>query len=195
MKTSSSSREACSRPTRPVDAKALSAILQNVRSTAFRLETLQYYAGDDEELDEFRHGLPLRERSIETSPYLRRIAVATLAGRHWSRIHVIDQPLTDYVRFELASYIGSAAVGERIMIADRSGSPDLETLRQDFWLLDDGLPDETALLMDYADDGKFTGTRTADAATLDWCRRMRDTAARYAVPLNEYLASEGRRVA
>lgn len=197
MRTSSSSRAACSPPTTPVDARELSARLQSVRSSAFRLETLQYYAGDDEELDEYRRGLPLREWSVRTSPYLRRLAAATLAGQQWSRVHVVTQPLSDYVRFELASYIGSAAVGEQIAIADVSASAELSSLiGHDFWLVDDDRDDTAALMMSYGSGGDFQGaSETSDPATLEMCRAARRLAWRHAVGLNAFIASAGLRVA
>lgn len=196
MSRSSSSRAASLRPGRPVDASELGERLEAVRSTAFRLETLQHYAGDEDELDEFRRGLPLREWSIRTSPYLRRLAEATLAGQRRSRIHVVEQPLSDYVRFELASYVGSAAVGEQVMIADRSAASELEDLRQDFWLLDEELPEAVALMMHYGSDGTLLSvTAETGDATLSWCRQARFLAASHAVPLNDYIARQNLRVA
>jgi hypothetical protein len=179
-----------------VDGRELGEHLAAVRSTAFRLECLQHYAGDEEELDEFRRGLPLRERSVRTSPYLRGLAEATIAGQQWSRIHVVEQPLSDYVRFELASYVGSAAAGEQVMIADRSASRDLDELRQDFWLLDEQLPGAVALMMHYTISGAFLGANaTSDPDTLAWCRQARFLAASHAVPLNAYIVRENLRVA
>lgn len=179
-----------------MDASELGERLAAVRSTAFRLETLQHYAGDEEELDEFRRGLPLREWSVRTSPYLRRLAAATLGGQQWSRIHVVDRPLSDYVRFELASYVSSAAAGEQVMITDRSADPELGELRQDFWLLDEELPGAVALMMDYNPGGDLHGvTAASDEPTLAWCRRARFLAASHAIPLNDYIARQGLRVA
>jgi hypothetical protein len=196
MSVSSSSRAPSPRRGRPVDGRELSERLAAVQSTAFRLETLQHYAGDEEELDEFRRGLPLRERSVRTSPYLRRLAEATLAGQQWSRIHVIEKPLTDYVRFELASYVGSAAAGEQIMVADRSAAAELGELRQDFWLVDKELPGAVALMMHYDQGGEFLGATAADdGRTLAWCRHARFLAASHAVPLNDYIARQNLRVA
>jgi hypothetical protein len=179
-----------------VDASEIGERLAAVRSTAFRLETLQHYAGDEEELDEFSRGLPLREWSVRTSPYLRRLAEATLGGQQWSRIHIVEQPLSDYVRFELASYVSSAAVGEQIMIAERSANPDLAHLQEDFWLLDEELPGATAVMMSYSPGGVLTGAvALTGRRTLNWCRQARFLAASHAVPLNDYIARQNLRVA
>lgn len=179
-----------------MDASELGERLAAVRATAFRLETLQHYAGDEDELDEFRRGLPLREWSVRTSPYLRKLAESTLAGQQWSRIHVVDRPLSDYLRFEMASYVSSAAAGEQIMITDRSADPELGELRRDFWLLDEELPGACALLMHYDDRGVLlAATARSDGDTLAWCRRARFLAASHAIPLNDYIARENLRVA
>lgn len=196
MRGWSSSRAAFWRPTSPMDAEGLAASLQGTRSTAFRLETLQYYAGEDEDVDAFRRGLPRAQRSVVTSSYLRRLAIATLAGKRWERVHVVDSPLTDYVRYELAAYVESAAVGEDIRIGDRAVSPQLADLQQDFWLLDEAAPAAQALIMDYDGQGRFLGARRADdPGTLAWCRQARKIALRHSVPLNAYLASDRQHVA
>jgi hypothetical protein len=173
-----------------MDAEGLSRSLQQVTSSAWRLETLQYYAGEDDEVEDFRNGRPRAERSVTTSPYLRRLAAAALEGRSWARVHVVDHPLTDYLLYELGAYVESAAVGESIRIANRSASPALGGLRQDFWLIDEATPSAAALLMDYDAAGRFQGARkAADAGTLEWCRSVKDLVLRYAVPLNAYLAA------
>ena len=108
------------------------------RVSAFRLETLRQYAvpAEDERIAAFREHRPLPERSVRTSPWLRRIADTTAAGKRWSRVHVVDEPLSEYVRFEMVTYRESAQAGEEIRIADRRADPALDALQTDFWLFD-----------------------------------------------------------
>jgi hypothetical protein len=70
------------------------------RVSAFRLETMQYYSvsAEDARIRAFREGTPRPERSVRTSPWLRRIALTTAAGKLWSRVHVIKEPLSEYLR-------------------------------------------------------------------------------------------------
>ena len=173
------------------------ACFDRFTATAFRLETLQHYAGEDERLEAFRLGLPLPERSVRTSPWLARIAVTTVAGKRWQRVRVVEEPLTEYTRYELASYVESQAAGEEIRVLRRaravlpSGS-----LRRDFWLMDEGTPDAFALLMDYSHDGRFLGAEVStDPVVLLTCRDERDRALSQSLPLNEYLASDAARAA
>ena len=79
------------------------------RST-FRLETLQRYAvsEEDERLRAFREGAPRPERSVRTSPWLRRIAVTTVAGKRWQRVHIVEHPLSEYLCYEIEGYVESA---------------------------------------------------------------------------------------
>lgn len=102
----------------------------------------------------------------------------------------LEAPLTDYTEYQLTGYQESSAAGEDIRITNRAASPELAGLREDFWLLDEGHRSEAAMLMNYTDDGEFTGALlTRDGTTLRHCRQAKALAIRYSVPLNEYLAT------
>lgn len=162
--------------------------------TAWRLEALQRYAVDEEEerIRAWREGLPRPERSVRTSPWLRRIAVTTAAGKQWGRLHVVDQPLSEYVRYELGGYIESAAAGEEIRIADRAADPGLAAIGPDFWLFDEDTPGAYAIVMSYDGDGHWLGAEyTTDPAALGRCRQVKALAVAASVPLNVYLARIG----
>lgn len=176
------------------------AAFDRATRSVFRLETLQQYTVGAEEaaIEAFRRGDPRPERSVRTSPWLARIATSTVAGVEWSRIHVVDEPLSEYVRYEVNGYVESQAAGERIGIAPRGAARDLDGLRDDFWLFDAGTSDAYAVLMSYDQDGRWLGADlTADTAVLADLVARRDVASRHAVPLNVYLSSrrEERRVA
>ena len=168
------------------------AYFDRFHTSVFRLETLQRYTVDEEQerITAFLQGLPRPERSVRTSPWLRRIAVTTANGKRWQRVHVVDHPLSDYLRYEMASYVESAAVGEEIRIADRAESRDLAELGQDFWLFDEDAADAFALLMRYNHAGHFLGfDHTADPQNLAECSRQRAAALSHSVGLNTYLAT------
>lgn len=163
------------------------------QTDVFRLETLQSYNVPEEEgrIRAWRDGLPRPERSVRTSPWLRRIAVTTAAGKHWCRIHVVDQPLTEYLRYEIVGYVESAAAGEEIRIADRAAHPDLQNMDLDFWLFDAEGSYPFAVLMRYDDECRWIGADyTEDPETLQRCRTQREIAFRHSVPLNVYLATK-----
>jgi hypothetical protein len=169
----------------------LARCFDTFRVSAFRLETLNRYVvpPEDDRIAAFRTGQPLPERSVRTSPWLRRLARTTAAGKHWSRVHVVDRPPSDYVRFELVTYQESAEAGEVIGIADRRAHPALDYLRRDFWLFDAETDHPSAALISYDHDGGYIGAAvTTEPAIVAACRATRDLARRHSVPLHVYLA-------
>lgn len=169
-----------------MNAAELSACFDNFRHSAFRLETLQHYAipDEDEGLRAFREGLPRPERSVRTSDWLRRVALSTAAGKSWSRVHLIQEPLSEYLRYELVSYVESAAAGEEIRLA--WWAADLAV--GDFWLFDAETSDEFAVLMHYGEDGEVLGfERVDDAAAVATLRGVRDAAWSRSWSLAEHL--------
>jgi hypothetical protein len=163
-------------------------------TSAWRLEVRQLYAsaGEAERIRAWREGQPRPERSVRTSPWLRRVAVTTADGKQWGRVHVVSHPLSEYLRYEMVGYVESAAAGEEIRIADRAASSALDDLGPDFWLFDSGTEHAFAVLMRYDDDGRLAeyepvSTRTALAA----CCGIRDLVLAHSIPLNAYLAAAG----
>lgn len=155
---------------------------QSTRS-AFRLETLPQYLvpHEDEALAAWRKG----ERRLDTpeeNSWLAEIKATTSNGYRWHRVHILDYPLTEYSEWELHGYQANAAAGEEIFIADRACDPELEQLRQDFWLLDDA----TAIRMIYDEDGRFLYPELAD--DVGPYLEMRSIALRHSEPLSDYLA-------
>jgi hypothetical protein len=170
----------------------LSACFDLFERTADRLETLPAYAvggAEEERLRAFRLGLPRPERSVRTSPWLARIARTTAAGKSWRRIRVLGWPLTEYQRYQLVGYQESAAAGDVIRISDRSAHPELGALDEDFWLFDVGGSQPFAARMTYDDVGRYVGSEiTAAPEAIERCKAALQLAARYAVPLDAYLA-------
>lgn len=170
------------------------ACFDQFTASAWRLEALQQYLVDEEQerIRAWREGLPRPERSVRTSPWLRRMAVSAAGGKQWGRVHVVDSPLSEYLRYELGGYAESAVAGEVIGIADRAAAPGLAGLGPDFWLFDEGLSGEFAIVMSYDGDGRWLGAeRTSVPAVLGRCRQAKALALEHAVPLNAYLASIG----
>jgi hypothetical protein len=162
-------------------------------ASAFRLETLRNYAvpAEDARFAAFRQGQPMPERSVRTSPWLQQIAATTAAGKSWHRVHVMDHPLSEYERFELACYVESAAAGEEIRIADRAAHPGLASLTRDFWLFDSATDRPFVALMDYDHAGHYTGAEISDdPAVVSQCEADRRLAREHSVPLNAYREIE-----
>ncbi len=157
------------------------------KESAFRLETLPQYLvpQEAEEFADWKAGKPIRRRTPENHEGLARIQRAVARGFRRYRVHILDQPLTDYLRFELYGYLDSVAVGSEIYVADRDTHPDLAELHEDFWLYDD----EIGVRMFYDGEGHFLYPELIDE--LKPYREMRDTSLRHAEPLTDYLARKG----
>jgi hypothetical protein len=90
------------------------------------LETLdQYAAGYEEEaIRRFLAGKPPDPGFIGL--WLERVAAATGAGRQMQRVHVVTEPLSDYLRYEMDGYRLTVAAGEDAGILPRSVARQLE---------------------------------------------------------------------
>jgi hypothetical protein len=173
-----------------VTPEEFDALFEAFRHTVARLETLPAYDVGGQEavrLHAFREGLPRPVRSVSTDPWLARIAITTVtAGKCWTRVRVVDEPLTDYQRYQLASLREAQAVGEEVLLVQRSA----DVAGPDFWLFDENEPDAHAVVMLYSEQGQWLG---ADLVTDP--REVRELAERLhavaasAVPLNEFLVS------
>jgi hypothetical protein len=178
-----------------VSGDILDECFGNFRHSALRLETLPAYAvsGEAERIQAWREGRARPERSVRTSEYLREVAANVLAGRERIRVRIVDHPLSEYCRYQMGSYIETAAAGEQIRIVVRGGGSeqarqDLEIVT-DFWFFDHGTDHERAALLHYDANGAFTGARLAAEPDLAFCRKLWATAYKHSVHINEYLAS------
>lgn len=148
----------------------------------FRLEALPTYLVEQEVEDfaAWRRG----DRTLltpETNTWLANIRDTTAAGARWSRVRILDYPLTDYAEFELHGYQANQRAGEQISVADRAWSRELADLREDFWIFD-----ETVVCMNYDQDGHFLRPELAtDTAPF---HAMRAIGLRHSVALDAFLA-------
>jgi hypothetical protein len=105
--------------------------------SAFRLETLPQYLvqSEAEEFANFLKGEPVPS-TVETSPWFRQMAAGTKAGKRWHRVHTVERPLSDYLRYEIEGYRDCVLCGDDVRIADLGGHPELRAFTEDFWLFD-----------------------------------------------------------
>jgi hypothetical protein len=174
-----------------MDAASFDALFDTFTDSVFRLETLQHYSvsAEDARFKAFREGTARPERSVRTSPWLRRIAVSTAEGKSWSRVHLVTHPLSEYLRYELVSYVESQAAGEQIGIVDLDAQAGLDLMKTDYWLFDGDTDHARVVLMNYGADGRLINRELKTSAS--WVTRaelFRDDLAEVALPLNVYLA-------
>jgi Family of unknown function (DUF6879) len=171
-------------------------LYQNCRVSAYRLEVQQYYhvPEDIERQAAFREGRPLpppRPHAVES---LRLIRQLTQAGRRIGRVHVVDRPLSEYVRYELSLYPSNVEAGEEVWIADRSAHPDLDQLRTDFAIIDGETGQPDVITFQYDDAGRLLGyEHVADRDLARRCWQDFVLVRECAVPLAEFVATGRRR--
>lgn len=153
----------------------------------FRLETLQAYVAPGEigPLAAFQAGEPVPFDAADEA-WSAMIAGHVSSGRTLRRVHVIEEPLSPYVRFELAvAYTAGLAGGEDIRVVPvRRGQWPTGVPREDFWLFDAA----RVWRMFYDVDGRPLGAELDDdpavvARYLQW----QDAALALSVPVTDYI--------
>jgi hypothetical protein len=168
----------------------LLAMYRDAKAEVFRLEAQERYdveaeAGQIRAFEET--GAVPSDPAVEESMAVVRAAVD--GGTHVYRAHVVDLPLSPYMRYELAAYAENLAVGEDVSIAVRSRHPGLAALGADFVLFDPGTDGAAVVWMDYDAEGHLTGTRySGSPADIARAVQHRDAVMAHAVPLREFTA-------
>lgn len=165
------------------------ALFDQFEQSAFRLELLDRYTveEEDEPLRRYRAGQPQDPSWRE--PWAQFVRDAVRHGKRVSRVHVVDEPLSEYLEFEFTcGYPANVAAGEAVRVFMLSEYPLLTFPRRDFWLFDDVV----AAVMDYDDNGSFLGA-DATSAPVELARyqHVRDYLVNESVPLGDYLESLG----
>jgi len=167
----------------------LTALFQGITDDAFRLEVRQRYnvPYEDELVRAFDAGEPPPDNE-EITRYETELRALRATGRRPYRVHVIELPLTLYMRYELDGYRTSIEAGEEILIADRAWHPDLAELTEDFMLFDGDTDHASVVWYRYNDNDELIGRPYSDnPADIELCRRHRDLAMAYAVPYAEFM--------
>ncbi|MEU1733329.1 DUF6879 family protein [Streptosporangium sp. NPDC020145] len=127
----------------------LSELFASSKRDVFRLETRQAYkvAGEKARLAAWKSGAPW---PADTTPWQERLKLLVPRGVRMRRVHVVELPLTEYLRWEIESYTRNASFGEEIQLIERERVPE-GVPNVDFWLFDK----RTVVLMHYNDDGEL----------------------------------------
>jgi hypothetical protein len=171
---------------RDVDGPEFDRLFTDVRQSWFRLETLQRY-NDDYERDDFAAFLRGQPLDATPGPWQAMVREHVTAGRELIRVHVIEEPPSDYIRFELAAYRLNVAAGEDVrVIPIRRGDWPADVPHHDYWLFDD----EHLWLMDYDTTGALEAIRLIeDPIALDHHRQGRDAAIAHSLSLADYAGA------
>lgn len=177
----------------PPESAEFGALFRTFARSMFRLETLQVYRGqrDLDLLDQFLAGKP-RPPDPAKAEWTEMITSNVRAGKAVQRVHVVFEPLTDYLRFELTwGYEPNAAAGEdiRIIPVGKDSPWPADVPQHDFWLFD------SARLYDmhYDSEGVWLGAEhVADPGKIVNACRWRDAALCLGMPWATYVRGTSR---
>jgi hypothetical protein len=169
-------------------------LYRNCKVSAHRLETLQHYTvpGDEPRQHAFHTTGALPPPGPGKQEDLDLIASLRQAGRRVERVHIVTQPITDYLRYELAVYHENAAAGETIRLADGT-RPGLADLTTDFAIFDPETDEPHVILFDYDRGGQVRGYQHSQApTTVTRCWDAYRLALRHSVALTDFAAGLAR---
>lgn len=174
----------------PPGSPAFRDRFEQFRYSVFRLETLQSYgnSGEDPALEAFQAGHP-HLVTPGKQRWTAMIRANAHAGRTLQRVHVVTEPISDYLRFELTwGYGPNVEAGEDIRIIPvAEGDPwPADLPHRDYWLFDA----RELYDMHYESDGTWLGTEpVTDPDRIVQACTWRDAALFHAVPWSEYVAT------
>ena len=175
----------------PTNAPGFDDHFNRAEVNIFRLETLQCYgnSGEDPALAAFEAGEP-HLITPGKREWITLVRDRTAAGCTMQRVHVVREPITDYLRFELTwSYQPNRDAGEDIGIVPvppgdpwPCGLPE----RTDFWMFDFSVLYE----LRYDPNGSWIAAeQVTEWAAIEQARRWRETAIQLATPWRLYIDS------
>ena len=172
----------------PPTAPAFYEMFETARYSIFRLETLPAYGGSGEGggLAAFLAGDP-RPTHQEMLEWMDLIRANARIGCVMRRVHVVEEPLSDYLRFELCwGYPYSVSAGEdvRILAVSEGEAWPEDVPHWDFWLYDS----HRLIDMHYDRDGDWLGVEPVEAPSrIVAANRARDAALHQSVPWVTYI--------
>ncbi len=132
------------------------------RFTAYRLESLQCYdvSYEKAEFDLFLGGKQRGEFPGIAQWIDGTVRPARDSGKLLHRVHVVEEPLSDYVRFECAwAYAHTVPAGEDVRLIPVPPGEWPEGLpHYDYWLFDSSI----LITMNYKEDGLFEAAEIVD---------------------------------
>lgn len=155
--------------------------------TAYRLETLQVYdvGYEDEPMRQFLAGGPM-PGDPSKNEWCTLIRESVAAGKRMSRVHIVVEPLTDYLRYEIGwSYAPNVDAGEdiRIIPVQPGEWPPLPK-GYDYWLFDSS----ELWVMTYDAEGRFLyAEHRQDPGEIVLYNHMRDAAMHAATEYHAYM--------
>lgn len=172
-----------------IDDQRFKKLFDEYEHTAFRLEPRDRYnvPHDMELLADYLAGKPLDLVSMDS--WTSGVRTAASQGKRMSRVRVVSEPLTDYIKCSLIVAKTNNAAGEDIRYLPRDHAEKLGLPDTDWWLFDS----VRAAILHFDDDDRPTGEYdlTEDLGFIVQCNHWRDVAWHHAVTREEFAAKHG----
>nr|MDT0662104.1 hypothetical protein [Micromonospora sp. DSM 115978] len=165
------------------DPDAFQKLFLNFEHAAFKFEVRRAYGVRSEDLP-FQQFLQGHDPGIEwLREWLDLMESQISTRKRVERVRVVDDPPSDYLRFEISITPHNLAVGEDIRYLDRDLAEELGLPHHDFWLFDS----RKLAVLHFGDDDTFLGFETIDGVhdILQHCY-WRDVAWTRAVRFTDY---------
>lgn len=170
---------------------AFKQLFDHYRYSVFRLETEQNYDSPNEVagLRAFLRGEPPPPDDPGKAEWISVVHAARRTRRTIQRVHVVTEPLSDYIRYELAwSYAPNLQAGEdiRIVAVPKGHAWPVELTCADFWLFDAS----RLYVMKYDQHNAWRGVRQIhDPSQIIHAAQAREAALHLSVPYTDYVNS------
>lgn len=164
-------------------------ISQHHRTDLLRVQTLDFYGvvSDDEDFHRYLDGAPEPDASGK-SAWLQQLRDDTANGRIWRNVHVVSEPLGDYLRYQFEwCYVPNMAAGQQIRVLSTETTPAADAVLElgDFYVIE-GI---RAARMRYGDDGSFDGVAAVGDDAARSYRAIAEMAWNMATPFTEWWAA------
>ncbi|MFE1100291.1 DUF6879 family protein [Nocardiopsis alba] len=164
-------------------------LFRHYRHTAWRLETRTFY-GVLHENEPFQRWLAGDDSDLEWfTPWLKMMRPELATGKRMERVRLIDDPPSDYLRWELWSTPYNLGIGEDIRYLPCTHPIVEELPDQDFWVFDS----RRVAWFEFDEKGNVLGARLSEEPEqVLTALRARDAAWHHALTFTQYMATRVR---
>lgn len=168
-----------------ISGAAFTNLFRSYRYTAWRLETRRFYGKVNEDRP-YQEWLAGKDPGIEWfKPWLRMMREELARGKRMERVRIIDDPPSDYLRWELWGTPYNLGVGEDIRYLPRDHPVVAELPGEDFWVFD-----SRAVAWLQFDGDQFIGATIDESpGAVTEAVAARDAAWHHALTYPQYMAT------
>lgn len=169
-----------------IEADHFGDLFATVERSSWRWECQGHYAVDEDEVDQWRAGTAVRGNADDMA-WRAYIQGLRQRGIPFERVRMLTEPLTDYLRWMLATTQWNVDSGEDIRWLSQSAATELGLPSYDFYLLDDN---RVAIFL-FTEAKDLLGVDVDDDAdVVDRHRAWQTAAWKHAVPHGDHVTVE-----